>query len=237
MFTKSATLFATALLFCGCGDGPEPQQVDRSAAALGIFKVSAHDPGGGHEDDLCLSPPGIDLCKVLGVDSSFVFRGVTVKSGEAWIPFSGWSTNAPGGVPGYPLTYRPGYASPFPSDPMRDFRSKLTYVKVRVDAGTAHERTHRFDHPDRIVEVRPQGQLAGPGPVPALDAAPAAAIIPELHPLSVGVHKVKVSIGLAAEHCDGFPSFSGEPLTDHCLPAGESCLLGCAGMFTFTVAP
>jgi len=167
--------------------------------------------------ETCTTPWGIDLCDLFGRRQAFPFDDDVVAVGDRWSPVQIWITNADGGLPGLPLTYRDGYV-PALADPMADFLSKLERVTVVVDGETSRERVITFDT-DVTNVVTVADFLDGLKPE-ELQAAPLAAVMPTVYPLPPGDHSAWVFWTLSAEHCDGLPS-AGEPLEWHCLPGEE----------------
>ena len=98
---------------------------------------------------------------------------------------------------------------------MDDFVAKLVAVKVVIDGGTRHQRTHVFT-PARVVRTDIPAEQVEPGQWGA--PYPMASILPRMPPLRIGQHTFEPVVVLSAEHCDGFGS--DEAL--QCLPAGET---------------
>lgn len=192
------------------------------------------DPGGPTVPALCAAPWGVDLCAATGVTTAFAiptdWGAADVPAGSWWTPLVGWATNAPGGLPGVPLSYRDGYATRFRNDPMQDFVSKLVRLRVVVDPGTSAEHAYEIADPARFARLATIADFWGSGNLgpPEVDAGQWMAYVPMLRPLAVGAHEVHVVYTLSAESCDGFPSFAGEPLSfegGHCLPAGDFAMM------------
>jgi hypothetical protein len=195
------------------------------------FDPAGDRPPGGN---LCIAPWAVNLCAVLGVSEAFPFRGDAVSAGDFWIPVTQWFTNTPDpGLPGIPLTYPVGYAPAFPTDPLRDFRSKLVSVRVVVDPGTSQERNYIYVDPLNITRAVTCGAFFGTGGCDPIDDAPGAIPIPKINPRSVGSHRVKVFWTLSADHWDGL----GVDPDENFLPAGEFCVRGCGGLFVFSFVP
>lgn len=170
--------------------------------------------------DTCVTPWGIDLCALFGVREAFPFDGDQLSRGERWTPVQIWITNAAGGLPGLPITYRDGYTPAF-ADPMADFLSKLDRVTVVIDGDTARERVVAFEDAGAVTNVvRTEEFLADLKPEEMADA-PLAAVMPRMDPLAPGGHTAWMFWELSAEHCDGLPATEGEPLEWHCLPGEE----------------
>jgi hypothetical protein len=102
---------------------------------------------------------------------------------------------------------------------MEDFQSKLQSVTVVVDGETPAERVETFDA--SVVNVVTVADFLGALKPDDQQALPLAAVMPSMHGLPPGEHSAWVFWTLSARHCDGLPSTKGEPLSTHCLPAGE----------------
>jgi hypothetical protein len=168
----------------------------------------------------CLTPFGgykggefFDLNELFGRTEAFVHPRFCpeVDAGERWIVGRGcvafWITHTEHG------NYPPGYV-PSGATPMADFLSKLT-VKVVVDPGTKHERTHLYRYADDpgIAMTIPLGE----NPVGAPEDLPIASLIPRNRPLPIGTHVVDVYVIMSADHWDGL----GTDPEFNLLPAGE----------------
>lgn len=194
---------------------------------------------------LCTAPWGVDLCAATGVFTAFLFPtdagGAPLPVGTRWTPFAVWGTNAPGGLPGLPLTYRDGYVPANPADPMEDFAGKLQSIRLVVDPGTPRERAYLLDDPLEVGRMVTAGDYWGPAGyagLPELNPTPWLVFVPRLRPLPPGVHELQLVFTLSAEHCDGYPSLFGEPLTvegGHCLPAGDYAYFPTVAVFGFSV--
>jgi len=197
----------------------------------------------------CVAPWGVDLCAVTGVDVSFAvgtFQGGTpIASGTRWSPIIGWATNAVGGIlPDFPLTYREGYVTRHPKDPMKDFLEKIERLRLIVDPGTPDERVYTFRDPVELAVVTRIGDFYGPKGLwgfAAINPGQWVSFAPSLPPLGAGRHVLELVWTLSAEHCDGFPSMgTGEPLTvegGHCIPAGDFAFYPVYHAYDFAVAP
>ncbi len=205
------------------------------------------DPGGPNTPSLCTAPWGVDLCALTGVTTAVAvptdWGGAAIQAGSWWTPLIGWGTNAQGGIlPDFPLTYPDGYVTAYPDDPMQDFVSKLVQFRVVVDPGTPHQRTYEFPDPTDLARVMTIGDYWGPGGLwgfSAINPGQWIAFVPVFDPLSMGRHEIHLVWTLSAEHCDGFPSTSGEPLSvegGHCIPAGDFSFFPLIHRYQFSFA-
>ena len=232
----AATLCMSA---CGPNAGKDLRATQTSGA---LAKDSKPNP-----NPLCIAPWGTDLCAATGINTAFAtpffLGGQPVPVGNWWTPILGWAVNARGGLlPEYPLTYRPDYVPAYPNDPMQDFISKIVKFTLIIDPGTRQERTYVYDQPATYEVFMKVGDFWPPGIFgdPRLDSAQWMEVVPKLHPLSPGDHELHAIWTLSAEHCDGFPSFGGEPLTvegNHCIPAGDYAYFPLQHVYTFGFEP
>jgi hypothetical protein len=173
---------------------------------LAIAGVTAAPAAADADYDHCLTPSGVDLNTLLGVDDRIVTRFCAeVGAGDHIRPFGFWGVNtAHEQVP-------EGYVPSTPT-PLGDFVAKLVQVKVVLDGGTRRERTLWFE-PSEVLRT----DLTLDGLEPGLSPLPMAVTLPRVPPLPVGEHSVQLAWILSAQHCDGL----GTSLEDNCLPAGE----------------
>jgi len=231
-------LVVASFLISACGSGGGDAVRSSETAAL---RSNSKQP-----NPLCVAPWGVDLCAATGVNTAFMvpidFGGAPIPAGNWWTPILGWGTNAPGGLPGLPLTYPPGYVTTHPDDPMQDFLSKIVKFTIIVDPGTRQERSYVYEDPAKYAVLMKIVDFWGPGGLglPELDAGQWVAFVPSLHPLSVGAHEMHFIWTLSALHCDGVPSLGGEPLTvegGHCFPAGDYAFIPLQHVYKWTVVP
>lgn len=213
------------------------------------WRGTDHGPfhGRGHHGPVaCVTPWDVDFCALVGFDITLAlpasFGGTPVRAGSWWTFANAWGTNAVGGLPGLPLTYRDGYHTAFPNDPMQDFVSKFEKFTVVIDPGTHRERRFVFREPMEIALLTTIGDYWGAGGLIG-DGSDAdgqwITYVPTFHPLSVGDHEIHLIFTLSAESCDGFPSTGGESLTvdgGHCLPAGDFAIFPDWHPYTITFA-
>ena len=214
----------------------------------GGSRAGHHDSrdGGRHGPVSCITPWGVDFCALTGRDVTLALPpemgGSPVAAGSSWTIATAWGTNARGGLPGLPLSYRPGYQTAFPDDPMQDFVSKVEKFTVVIDPGTHRERRFVFREPMERALLTTIGDYWGAGGLTGtgIDAdGQWITFVPTFAPLSVGDHEIHFIYTLSAESCDGFPSFDGEPLTfegGHCLPAGDFAIFPDWHPYTITFA-
>jgi hypothetical protein len=181
--------------------------VAASLALAGGASARRADPPGHPDGNHCINIFGVDLNQVYGVSDQFVIPGCqVVTAGEHWLG-SAILIFAKSD-----FVYPPGYV-PARTNPIDDFLSKLTAVKVVVDGGTPYEKTYAFAPADVVrTDVTADQILPGvfdPG-------QPLASLLPRMSPLQVGDHRFKTILVLNAETCDGFTTSE----TDSCLPAG-----------------
>ena len=215
----------------------------------GGSRAGHHDSrdGGRHGPVSCITPWGVDFCALTGRDVTLALPpemgGSPVAAGSSWTIATAWGTNARGGLPGLPLSYRSGYQTAFPDDPMQDFVSKVEKFTVVIDPGTHRERRFVFREPMERALLTTIGDYWGAGGLTGtgIDAAGQwITVVPTFSPLPVGDHEIHFIYTLSAESCDGFPSFDGEPLTfegGHCLPAGDFAIFPDWHPYTITFAP
>lgn len=233
MKTFRPLLLAVPAFFLACGSGDAVRSGETAALSSDSKKSSP----------LCVTPWGTDFCALAGTNTAFVVSdalgGPPVPVGSWWTPLLCWATNARGGLPGFPLTYPPGYVTAHPDDPMQDFLSKIVSFTVVVDPGTRQERSYVYTDPAEYEAFMTFGEFWGAAGFPPFAAAPAMCFIPSLHPLSVGAHEIHSVWTLSALHCDGFPT-GGEPPsveTGSCFPAGDFAVYPSLFSFTFSFAP
>jgi hypothetical protein len=98
--------------------------------------------------------------------------------------------------------------------------SKIVSFTIVVDPGTRQERSYVYTDPAKYEVFMTYAAFWGAVGVPSLAGAPAMFFAPSLHPLSVGQHELHVIWTLSGLHCDGFPPFSGKPISVEGGPSG-----------------
>lgn len=185
------------------------------AAMIAGAPGTAHAGGSGRGGNQCIlefDGAEIDLNAVTGRSEAFVLTPCpTVVAGEHWIPACTWETSTAAHAR-YPAGYTPLRAEPY-----EDLAAKLIEVRVVVDQGTAHERSHRVAAAERPLQVLWWSQLS-PNPSPAGYDTPQFNFMPVIRPQRIGAHTVHVYVVLAADHWDGF----GDDPAVNLLPAGET---------------
>lgn len=185
------------------------------------------EPGGPHVPSLCVTPWGVDLCALTGIEAAFIMPyGWGYKQpapmGSWWRHYyDGWLVNAPGGLEGLPLAY-PDWYTPLHEDPALDFVAKLVQVRVVVDPGLPFERAFRIEAPEVGFLTAVDYWGAGAFLSPLMDGGTFIFFRYVLPPMPPGVHVFEVYFTVSAAHCDGFLDIAGEPDEDHCVPAGET---------------
>lgn len=214
---KFALALAGTLVACG-GSEPAPGAVE-AAAQAGLQAASEGCPP--LAEPHCVLPWGPDLNQLLDTDLEIITGeggcDAVISAHRRFAQLLLQWFNSPGGSPGVPLLYPPGY-TPSDPDPMQDFMARLestTYVvqpSGRTFTFTARQLQHYF-HPSTI------GAIFG-----ALGIFPVAwndlrvlVMLPPLQALQPGSYSVSVSITFSDTWCDGT---SDDPTT--CLPAGTT---------------
>jgi hypothetical protein len=177
------------------------------ALAAGSAAEPRFDPPGHGQANHCIIATGVDVNAQFAVSDQLIFRGCeTVTAGEHWRP-NGFNTTASS------YDVRPPGYEPSAATPQQDFLSKLTAVKVIVDAGTAQERISTFA-PSATLFLGHTLDALFPGAPPF----PIATTLPRMKPLPIGEHTFNLVWVLSAEHCDGLTDVRAQG----CIPAGEN---------------